>query len=54
MKNQATPIELLNRFLNENTDQYIQSVIDEIDQMKFEGPTVEEYFKAMHIESSPL
>jgi len=44
MDNKERSLELLNKFLSENSHEYIQSLIDEVDQMNFEGPTIEEYF----------
>ena len=52
MDSTARSTELLNKFLNENTHEYIQSIVDEVGKMKFEGPTVEEYFTAIGFTNS--
>ena len=46
-KEQQQSIELLEQFFRENSEEFIQNKIGEIDELEVEGPSCIEYFKIL-------
>lgn len=50
MKTQLSPLELLEKFFNDNSEEAVKAILNEFDEKSFDGPTVEDYFNNFHKE----
>ena len=50
MKNQLTPLQLLDKFFNTKSAEEIEKKLEAFENKKFEGPLVNEYFDEFNIE----
>lgn len=50
MKTQLSPLELLEKFFSENSEETVNQYLAKFDSLDIQGPTVHEYFSNFHVE----